>query len=188
MNPTLPHPYRAPHHLHPEQGAILVVTLIMLVLLTIIGVTSMRSTVFEERMAGNLRDQQSAFQAAEAALRHAEELVSNPFSNFTPQPSIPRPAGGEMALWNNALTWCLTTAEAGCAGRTIIANEMPTTSAIQAMVSESPRFVVEIAGTLEGVPNAVDEEITTVNVFRITARARGTTPESMVILQSVFRP
>ncbi|ANI13370.1 hypothetical protein A9C11_04940 [Pseudomonas citronellolis] len=58
-----------------QQGAVLVVALIMLLLLTIIGISSMRGTTMEERMAGNLRDQSLALQAAEAAMRQGEAAV-----------------------------------------------------------------------------------------------------------------
>lgn len=55
-----------------ERGAVLLVSLVMLVLLTLIGLAGLRMVQLEERMAGNLRDRQLAFQAAEAALRAGE--------------------------------------------------------------------------------------------------------------------
>ncbi|MCQ4322066.1 pilus assembly PilX family protein [Stutzerimonas stutzeri] len=55
-----------------EKGAVLIVALVMLLLLTIIGAASMRDTNLQEKMAGNFRDQNIAFQAAEATLRYAE--------------------------------------------------------------------------------------------------------------------
>lgn len=58
-----------------QQGAVLVVALIMLLLLTIIGISSMRSTTMQERMAGNLRDESHALQAAEAAMRQGEAAI-----------------------------------------------------------------------------------------------------------------
>lgn len=54
-----------------QRGAILIVTLLFLVILTMLGVTAMNSTTMEERMAGNTRDAAIALQAAEAALRDA---------------------------------------------------------------------------------------------------------------------
>ncbi|WP_458576304.1 pilus assembly PilX family protein [Aliamphritea spongicola] len=38
-------------------------------MLSLIGVSAMQGTTIQEKMAGNLRDQISAFNAAEAALR-----------------------------------------------------------------------------------------------------------------------
>ena len=58
-----------------QKGAVLLVALIMLLLLTVIGVAAMRDTNLQERMAGNMRDHALAFQAAEAALRFAEQEV-----------------------------------------------------------------------------------------------------------------
>lgn len=54
-----------------ERGVVLVTGLIILVVMTILGVTSMQTTVLEEKMAGNLRDRNVAFQAAEAGLQVA---------------------------------------------------------------------------------------------------------------------
>lgn len=59
--------------LHAQQGVVLVITLIMLLLLTIIGVTSMRSSSLQENMARNFRENILAFQAAEAALKSGEQ-------------------------------------------------------------------------------------------------------------------
>jgi type IV pilus assembly protein PilX len=61
---------------HTQRGAILIVALIMLLLLTIIGLSSMRGTSLQESMTGNMRDSNLSLQAAEAALRKGETVVS----------------------------------------------------------------------------------------------------------------
>ncbi len=63
------------HNTVKQQGAVLVVSLILLLIMTLIGVSAMRTTILEEKMAGNYRDSNIAFQAAEAALRDAENDV-----------------------------------------------------------------------------------------------------------------
>ncbi len=55
-----------------QQGVVLAVTLIMLVLITLLAVSGMRSTVMEERMANNSHNKSMSFQMAETALRQAE--------------------------------------------------------------------------------------------------------------------
>ncbi len=60
-------------------GAELIVALIMLLLITIVGVSAMQTTTMEEKMAGNLRDRHIAFQAAEAALRQGEADAEEDF-------------------------------------------------------------------------------------------------------------
>ena len=59
-----------------QRGAILFVSLIILLLMTILGVTAMSNVTMEERMAGNMRDSDMAVQAAEAALRSGEAWLT----------------------------------------------------------------------------------------------------------------
>ena len=58
-----------------QRGVVLVVTLIVLVLVSILGVSSVRNVTFQERMTGQALDRNIAFQAAEAALREGETLA-----------------------------------------------------------------------------------------------------------------
>lgn len=64
-----------------QNGAVLALGLIILVLLTMIGMTSMRSMVDQQRMAGNIRDSEVALQAAEAGLRGGESDILNYVTN-----------------------------------------------------------------------------------------------------------
>ena len=66
-----------------QRGAVLVVALIMLLLMTIIGLTSMRGTNLQENMASNLRESNLSFQSAEAALRKGEEVFFERFLDNT---------------------------------------------------------------------------------------------------------
>jgi type IV pilus assembly protein PilX len=60
---------------HAQRGAALVTSLLLLLILTIIGVTAMQMTRMQERMSGNARDLNLAFQGAEAAVRDGEALI-----------------------------------------------------------------------------------------------------------------
>lgn len=55
-----------------QRGATLVVVLILLLVMTLLGLASLRGTVLEERMSANLLDRSLGFQVAESALREAE--------------------------------------------------------------------------------------------------------------------
>lgn len=59
-----------------QQGAVLILTLILLIVLTLLGVTAMRTASFEERMAYNSQDTNLAFQSAESAVREAERRIN----------------------------------------------------------------------------------------------------------------
>ncbi len=65
------------HMISRQSGAVLAIALIFLVVLTLLGITGAQNTVLEERMTGNYRDQQIAFEAAETALRIGENAVLN---------------------------------------------------------------------------------------------------------------
>jgi type IV pilus assembly protein PilX len=59
-----------------QQGVVLVVSLLMLLVLTMIGLAATRGTTIEQRMTMNQNDQEVAFQAAEAALRAGEGALA----------------------------------------------------------------------------------------------------------------
>jgi type IV pilus assembly protein PilX len=61
-----------------QQGAVLVIAMLILIVMTLIGVSSMNSSLLEERMARNARDMNTALQAAEAALVDAETYLDQP--------------------------------------------------------------------------------------------------------------
>lgn len=54
-----------------QHGAALVMSLIILLILTILGISAMGTSSLEQKMAGNMQEQNRAFQAAEAGLTKA---------------------------------------------------------------------------------------------------------------------
>ena len=64
-----------------QQGATLVVGLILLLIMTLIGVTAMKSTALEEKMAGTLRNKVLAQGGVESALREAESFLWGYFAD-----------------------------------------------------------------------------------------------------------
>jgi len=60
-----------------QSGVALVVVLILLLVMTLLGLASLRGTLMEERMSANLFDRSLMFQAAEAALREGETKAGN---------------------------------------------------------------------------------------------------------------
>jgi len=60
-----------------QRGAALVISLIFLLVITIVAVAGTRSTTMQERMAGNTRDRNLAFQAAESGLREGEDFIES---------------------------------------------------------------------------------------------------------------
>jgi type IV pilus assembly protein PilX len=84
-----------------QSGVVLFISLILLLILSMIGVTVARMQTVEERMARNENSRQLANQAAEAALRNAESLLLNPpavgfFANNTAGLYVVSPTTGSM--------------------------------------------------------------------------------------------
>ncbi len=63
---------RCPQAATAQRGATLVIALVFLVILTFLGVSVATTNTLQERMAGNTRNRDLAFQAAEYALRDAD--------------------------------------------------------------------------------------------------------------------
>jgi Tfp pilus assembly protein PilX len=59
-----------------QRGAALVMALAVLVLLTILGISAMKSSTLEYRMASSIQDKSTAFQAAESALIESMDSVT----------------------------------------------------------------------------------------------------------------
>ena len=70
-----------------QQGVVLVVGLLMLLVITIVGVTAMSSTTSNERMAANNQFKTIGFQAAESAIYSvARPAMLTPAFNAAPTP------------------------------------------------------------------------------------------------------
>jgi hypothetical protein len=70
--------------LKEQSGAALVIALIMMVVLTLIGLASTFTSIFEAKLSGIKRESTAAYYAADAA---AQAVFNNNDGNFQPQPS-----------------------------------------------------------------------------------------------------
>lgn len=169
-----------------EQGAVLVTGLIFLVVLTLLGVAAMSINAMEERMAGNSRDLNIAFQAAESGLRDAElDILQNisPASGFDASctnglcslPSSSTPLA-------QSIDWSDTSITRGYGANT--------GAAALALVSAQPRYIIELLSTLPASPGqSLGTGIKPASngvAYRISALGVGGRAESRVILQSLF--
>ena len=160
-----------------QQGAALAVSLIMLLILTLLGVTAMQTTIFEERMAGNARDANTAFQAAEAGLRAGETYLNltasiGPFdgsSGLYDQDTAPAPSNLESDS-----SWPATAV--------IYSGSLSEVAAAPEYIIEHMRPVLDPDKSL-----AADEPLADSGIYRITARATGNTDTAVAVLQSTFK-
>lgn len=158
-----------------ERGAALVVALVFLLVMTVLGVTSMRTTTLQERMAGNVGDNNLAFQAAEAALRAGEE--------FLQQATLPAFAGANGLLLAQDFA-----GQADFWSSYVWNDENSQEADVVEYVGSSPRYVIEELPPLPAEGGSVRfGALPEVGFYRVTARGVGGTADAVVILQTTYR-
>lgn len=66
-----------PDYVHRQQGATLIVAMVLIFLLSLLGLTSMRSSSLEHRLVGNTLEKDLTFQAADSASELILAVESN---------------------------------------------------------------------------------------------------------------
>jgi len=61
---------------HAQQGAILFVSLIILLVISVLAISSVRQSALEARITGSVAEEKRLFNSAESALRNTEESLS----------------------------------------------------------------------------------------------------------------
>lgn len=174
-----------------EQGVALVMALVFLLLLTLIGVTAMSTTALEEKMAGNMKDKNAAFQAAESALIVAENWILS----LTDKPDFPDNSKGlyqpytcasapEKPVWD-CVTWTGSS-------NLVVYPKTPGGSESGGLngIATQPKYIVEdlqeipeSGGTLKIPPFYKGKGS---SVMRITAYGTGGTNSAVSLLQSTY--
>lgn len=67
-----------------QQGMVLLLSLVFLLLLTLLGVSSMQNATLQEKMAGSVTLRNKTFQTAEAVLRIGESAIQAPNYSLAP--------------------------------------------------------------------------------------------------------
>lgn len=164
-----------------QAGATLIVGLIMVLVMTVIGLSAIRGSGLQEQMAGNMRDKQLAFQAAEAALREAE-------SNLDAPPAAV-PIGNQTGF-----------VESLDASSSVFWQDFSNWQGLVATYSENidhtknrPQYLVEAIDFYSSGTDGSSVDLANLlsrgmeRRYRVTARAVGGTTDAVVILQSNYR-
>jgi len=171
--------------INTQQGVALVVSLIILVSLTMLGLTSIQRTTTDLAMAGNQREIGLMFQSAEVGLRTAETRVttSNTNSDFD------NPSVGLHTVRASDATYFSPDYFSNTAWTTQSTSALTTLNAF-----EQPRYMVEFLGDrsqnalASGNIGGYGSQQTgkTVSIYRSTARGAGLTGNSYRFVQSYF--
>lgn len=154
---------------YTQSGIALPVVLIFVVVMLLIGVTAIRNVTLGEKMAGNTRSQELAFQAAEQALRFCENAV---LTGTGTQPTILTPSTTGN-LWDDITKWTGTSSIA-------VSTTFPGVSTV-------PRCMVEnVTDTLKLDKTQLKKD-DSIQAFRVTARGIGANDNTVVLLQSYLK-
>jgi type IV pilus assembly protein PilX len=167
--------------LRKQGGAALLVCLIILVLVTLIGLTTMKSSMLQERMSGGNSDRTQAFEAAELALRDAEINVKLNLSSVSAFA-----AGCADGL-------CLAPSDGTSVADTVdwesnlVASYGHGTGApALAGLPRQPKYIIELLAEMPPpLGNSVGAQ-NTGTAYRISALGYGRQPNTRVMLQSTF--
>jgi type IV pilus assembly protein PilX len=168
---------------HPFQaGMALVMALMFLLILTILGVAAMGTSSLQEKMAGNSKDRNLAFQAAETALINGEQRIGNAIivTAVVADASVAtdglwKPSSTSTPVWDDSATWS--------------GSDFFTVAGLTKVASD-PKYIIEDLGQIEDKGGSLslpqNYKSTGSNLFRITARAVGGTSSSVSIVQSTY--
>jgi type IV pilus assembly protein PilX len=169
-----------------QKGAVLIVGLIVALLMSIIGLAAIRGSGLQEAMAGNMRDRNLAFQAAESGLSAGE-------ANVAVTVAVPPICDG--TVHGSAKCWFDLSSTPANAVDYLSDSSFSVKGILTALgltyVDSQPIYVQEELTTFS--PNdgsALDESgvtnITKLTPYRTTAKGVGLTAESQVIVQSTY--
>jgi type IV pilus assembly protein PilX len=159
-----------------QRGMALIMGLVLLMVITLLSLAGMRGITMQERMSSNMRDRNLGLQAAESALREAEAALRSGAAVPVSQP-VDRP--WDFQFWNQ----CFTRGGDDCPGVTELTGFDRT-----AGLAAAPAYVIERLSATNHGSLAADRYDASATLLRITARAVGGTPDSVVILQATFAP
>ncbi len=183
----MPVGYRLVRIVRNETGSALVVSLFLLLIMTLLGITAMQTSTLEERMSANLGDMDQAFQRAERGLRSAEDLI-NAETDFVGKYHGSITDDDAMRIEAGIVGFAADCSNGRCYATAGVAQTVKLTAlttngnyySVNVGGSEIARYLVEFScqDTLAG---------NCAYVFTITSRGLGDDGNTQVTLEEVYR-
>lgn len=160
-----------------EKGAALITALMILLVMTLLGITAVTTSSLQEKMAGNMRDQYMAQQAGDSILRDGESWV---FKLLTRPKPVCSPPSAER-VWDSSCSAVLSIAaqtDSWWGSNGYVSNVANT------FVNQEPRYVVEHlqAVILDASKTPKDYR----HFYRVSGWSVGASDYARGLFQSVF--
>lgn len=155
-----------------QRGMVLIISLLFMLIMMLAALSVMQGSTMQEKMTGNNRDRQLAFQAAESALRAGETyLGGGSLGTFADsdglytQGTLPRDVTATGLSWRS-----LDSTPAGAVA--------------------APQYLIESfirPDQTQSLSLAADEAVEPEILYRVSAKGFGSTERSQILLQSIYR-
>jgi type IV pilus assembly protein PilX len=169
-----------------QKGAALIVSLVLLTLVALLGVAGVQTIGLEEKMAGHSFDRNLAFQAAEAALREAEQYVetNKPTASYTDADDT-----CPTSAINNCATGLCPPPDKDCVSRWLPAagfTQWQNASVSVPALAGTPQYFIEYLGNTFPCSDGGASDPKNCKLYRITARSNPGAGRASVMVQSVY--
>jgi type IV pilus assembly protein PilX len=170
-----------------QGGVVLFMSLIMLLIITVLGLSSVQTTSMQERMARNSRDVNLAFQAAESAIKDAETIVEE-FASLSDFDAADANTNGLYyeAEFDEESNWKTVDWDAAD-------GNYFTASTTVSNVASQPKYIVEHVKTVVSDEDRLnldnvgqDTGSGRAQIFRVTVYGTGGTDSARVMIQSTY--
>lgn len=187
-------------HIKKQRGATLVVALIILLVMSVIGISTMKSSTLQERMAGNARQKAISKNAAMVAMREAELWLRANIPDYPLVPSLNN-FNGNNGLYSAVNRPSAAAVPVPAAFDVTDPDDWTAVGVSSAavsgsLVSQQPKYIIEYLGRDVRGESAVpvvsfdDEEKNNLSVrshlFRITAIGWAKDANITTVLQSTY--
>jgi len=170
-------PRVVPGYTPRQRGSVLIVGMLLLLMLTLIGLVTATETRTDSRVTSNTLDRAIAFQAAEAALREGEALLT------TPNPA--QQLDGDAGFYDATQTPVIDYRSWDGSNSYQAQANLPGLAAAPRFVIDQLRLTTTTTGELTTgvVYHATDEHL-----YRVTAVSVGRGQQTLVVLQTTYIP
>jgi type IV pilus assembly protein PilX len=165
-----------------QTGVALIVSLVILLLLTLVMITAIRVTSLEQKMAGNMYQDNIAFQSAESSLREAEAFLDSGAPVVKPLKLSAPPFGAVSEGLACINGMCAETDPLQSSKFPSVDGAVATAATGISNIYQEPQYIVEL---IRVDPSTDSSRLYA--TFRITTQAWGNDRNSLVTLQSTYR-
>ncbi len=172
-------------------GAALITSLVFMSILTMLGISAMRSNTLDVKIHNAMLDRLNAFQCSEAALRQGERFIKN----ATEQPNdavagAPAPGSGQVWRVNTSALNNLVNENGDWWATNGWGDFVLSDPNVNIGCATQAEYIVQSLGGTGGNGSgdlsfkaAAESQM---NIYRISSRSEGVSANSAVILQSTF--